>query len=1025
MAVRRHRSTRPSHASHRNRIRCQAGVEFLEGRRLLASVIEKVQSATSWSLNAVDVGSGGWGDSHNDAADYAKGSASAVSSFSQSVLGSYATISTNGNASASATFSKPESGSASVSSDLVQSWAGGAPFIVNDNYARSYSDVYIYINSTYDDGQQRILTVDYTASESSGIEIYANTGPPLLSKHSPGHADIPIAINHFTTYTIHIYAIAGPTGRVPGPNGFNQEYHNTADVKFAVRDLSRTNLVALQFRPNTTIGGVDYQYEIEEGVLPFPAKGGLYWSPNATYDPATATPIPATFFLTGTKVDNYPSDGLLHISASKLDKPPPGATKLLLVLDPPYAEHPNGDIDEEREDDNVLAIDIPPLAIPTSTSVVASPSPSVYGQEVTFTATVSAKDSSAGIPTGTVEFLAGKNDLGNALLRDGIATFKTKSIPVGSYAITARYVPTGSFAASQGPTSHTVSPADTTVQADWSVEPAAKAAVYGQSVHLTARVAAVAADVGTPSGLVEFWEGNTRLATAGLGVDGVATADVGGFDPGNHVVEARYFPDTNDFRPQSGPTTVPVDRANTQVTLTSSVPAAPSFAYYGLVITYTAAAVAVAPGAGVPQGPISIVDTTTGQVLGAINPQAGVTSVTVNTLTVGTHSIIAIYQGDGFFNPNSSDPFAQKIERCPTFIQGVFQKQAVFGQDIEFDVFVVPFIPPPQGVVPTGAVGVLFQQNVIVSGPLHLPFLTKLTFKLPSAGTHTVTVAYDPDGDPNYAPTMEPVQVEVSKAPLQIVGKGILTDRASGIPAPTVEIRGLVNGDQPSVLQGTPKITIPPAAYSSAGRYPITVDTSGMSADNYEIQPVNGELVVRPSVMDVRVEYGKRSISLLNLNRDLPFTNIRAIDVIFSDDVVVDQVDLSLASAQTPGLKYASNGFTYAPTTRTARWMFPTDLVADRLTLAIDGDDASNDRHDGVRFAPDIYLGNYALGFSVLPGDYNGDRVVNSLDLVGINLQRAGIADPALAVWADLDGNGVEDVNDVLIAQKKSGTRLS
>src|SRR5205085_3126342 len=52
----------------------------------------------------------------------------------------------------------------------------------------------------------------------------------------------------------------------------------------------------------------------------------------------------------------------------------------------------------------------------TATVVTASPSPSVFGRPVTFTATVSAVAPGAGTPTGTVVFTDGATQIGSAPL---------------------------------------------------------------------------------------------------------------------------------------------------------------------------------------------------------------------------------------------------------------------------------------------------------------------------------------------------------------------------------------------------------------------------------------------------------------------------------------------------------------------------------------------------------------------------------------------------------------------------------
>jgi len=74
---------------------------------------------------------------------------------------------------------------------------------------------------------------------------------------------------------------------------------------------------------------------------------------------------------------------------------------------------------------------------PTTTNVVSNVNPSVQGQAVTFTATVS----SAGraLPTGYVVFGNGGHPIGKSLLTDGVATITKTNLPVGSLSITATY----------------------------------------------------------------------------------------------------------------------------------------------------------------------------------------------------------------------------------------------------------------------------------------------------------------------------------------------------------------------------------------------------------------------------------------------------------------------------------------------------------------------------------------------------------------------------------------------------------
>ncbi len=81
----------------------------------------------------------------------------------------------------------------------------------------------------------------------------------------------------------------------------------------------------------------------------------------------------------------------------------------------------------------------------TSTAIASSLNPSVLGQSVTFTATVT---SGAGVPTGGVTFLDGAAAIGTAVLSGGTASFTTSALAGGLHSVTAVYGGTGSFATS-------------------------------------------------------------------------------------------------------------------------------------------------------------------------------------------------------------------------------------------------------------------------------------------------------------------------------------------------------------------------------------------------------------------------------------------------------------------------------------------------------------------------------------------------------------------------------------------------
>jgi hypothetical protein len=87
----------------------------------------------------------------------------------------------------------------------------------------------------------------------------------------------------------------------------------------------------------------------------------------------------------------------------------------------------------------------------TATAVASSANPSVFGQSVMFTATISAVSPGSGTPTGTVTFLDNGTAIGTGPVNSGgVATFTTSALAVGSHPITAGYGGDGMFNGSTG-----------------------------------------------------------------------------------------------------------------------------------------------------------------------------------------------------------------------------------------------------------------------------------------------------------------------------------------------------------------------------------------------------------------------------------------------------------------------------------------------------------------------------------------------------------------------------------------------
>jgi hypothetical protein len=163
---------------------------------------------------------------------------------------------------------------------------------------------------------------------------------------------------------------------------------------------------------------------------------------------------------------------------------------------------------------------------------------------------------------------------------------------------------------------------------------------YGQAVTFTASVTP-----STATGKVTFKDGAAILGTASL-AGGKAAFTTSKLAAGTHSITAVYSGDSHFGGSTSPVRSQTVKKAASTTTLRSSLNPSKK----GQAVTFTAT---VAPGAG-PTGTVTFKDGT--KVLGtvALNTVTNQAAITKSTLTVGTHSITAIYAGDANFQPSTS-----------------------------------------------------------------------------------------------------------------------------------------------------------------------------------------------------------------------------------------------------------------------------------------------------------------------------------------------------------------------------------
>jgi hypothetical protein len=290
--------------------------------------------------------------------------------------------------------------------------------------------------------------------------------------------------------------------------------------------------------------------------------------------------------------------------------------------------------------------------LPTVTTVAGSANPSVYGQAVTFTATVAPAATGGAVPTGTVQFQVDGANFGAPVpLSAGTAiSASLATLAPGMHTVTAVYSGDGRFLASTGTLTQAVIQAETAA----AVVSSDPAAVYGEPLTFTAAVAPVSPGAGMPTGTIAFHAvlGNGTDVTLGTGtLDATGTAVFqmpSGMAVGTRGIYAVYLGDTNF----SGSTSATITQVVNQAATTLQVTASASVIVAGQSVTFTDTLSAVLPGSFVtaPTGTITLYDTFDGVTTALSTLTLGGPPVNFPSLTaVGVHMNFAAYSGDGNF----------------------------------------------------------------------------------------------------------------------------------------------------------------------------------------------------------------------------------------------------------------------------------------------------------------------------------------------------------------------------------------
>ena len=381
-------------------------------------------------------------------------------------------------------------------------------------------------------------------------------------------------------------------------------------------------------------------------------------------------------------------------------------------------------------------------ATDTTTTLTSDASSSVYGQTVTFTATVDPVPDggnvvfkASGIPIGTVA----------ANTTTGVAQLPFNTLQPGTYSMTAEYSGTTNYNGStSAPLSQTVNKADTslTVTSD-GPDPSVVGQAY--TVHWSVAVVAPGGGPLAPTGLVQVNDGNGNTCSAEVSTGECTLPST---SAGAKTITATYAGDAN-YNGSSDTEPHTVNKADTTLTLATF----PDPSAVGETVTLTADVATVAPGGGSPTGTVTFKIGTTLLGTGGLVSTGANTSqavITTSTISSGTHTITAEYTGSSNYNGSNDTEGHEVAKRNTTTMVFGSSKPLVVGDPVTCTVTVAGTspgeAPMPTGMVTVGVSPTGQGSPVSWSHPLIAADAGQFTFTYtPSSATttpHTFTATY-------------------------------------------------------------------------------------------------------------------------------------------------------------------------------------------------------------------------------------------------------------------------------------------
>ena len=495
----------------------------------------------------------------------------------------------------------------------------------------------------------------------------------------------------------------------------------------------------------------------------------------------------------------------------------------------------SGDANDATSTSAVLSQTVNKLV--SNMALTSSANPSTYGQSGGFTAAVSPVTA-----TGTVQFLDGSTVLGAVTISGGVATLSFSTLSAGAHSITAVYSGDTSDATSiSAVLTQTVNKATSSVALTSSANPS----TFGQTLAFTATVSP-----STATGTVQFLDGATALGTVTI-TGGTAALSLSVLSVGAHSLTAVCSGDANYLPSTSAPVTQTVNKIVSSAAVTSSLN--PSI--YNQTIALTAQ---VTPTSA--NGTVQFLDGST--LLGAAPVSEGLAVLTLGSLSVGAHSITAVYSGDANDAPSTSPVFSQTVNMAQSSVALISSANpSTVGYNVDFTVFITP--GPSTGTIQFRDGATALGTATVVSG------WARLSLSTLSVGVHSITAVYSGDAN-DAASTSAILSQTVNKAVSSVTLASSLNPSTFGqsvtlsAAVTPSTATGTVQFLDGSAALGTVTISNGSAALSlsnlSAGAHSITAVYSGDANDNSSTSNAVAETVQKIATTTTFTGWGTRAL---------------------------------------------------------------------------------------------------------------------------------------------------------------------